>query len=347
MASRKDNIRDERGVAIMYVAVFLVSSLWLVSLAVDMGKLMTTKTELQRAADAAALAGASAIDKEGGGGNLITAQSRIRAAAAAAANTALRETSESVTIDPDNDIDFPDVHTIHVQVHRDAANGNAMSTIFARSLGITALDVKADAKAKLIPLTKECGPLVPFSAVGVPGGFSTACGTTYTLHTQPGASNGGNFQLLDFPDCDLGDCQSAPSGGGAKIKWYIENGACCCVDIGTTFVDTKPGGTVGPVRQGLQFRFTQDTDKREGICYKDYIGNQSRVLLVPIVSTFAGLNGKTNATITGFAGFFMKTKPTGGANTMTVDGQFIDYIVPGTGGGNPPPNALYTIRLIE
>ncbi len=54
MAPRKDNTRDERGVAIMYVAVFLVSSLWLVSLAIDMGKLMATKTELQRAADAAA-----------------------------------------------------------------------------------------------------------------------------------------------------------------------------------------------------------------------------------------------------------------------------------------------------
>jgi hypothetical protein len=32
---------------------------------------------------------------------------------------------------------------------------------------------------------------------------------------------------------------------------------------------------------------------------------------------------------------------------MKVEGQFIDYIAPGTGGGPPPPNALYTIRLIE
>jgi len=31
MTPRKDNTRDERGVAIMYVAMFLLSSIWLVS----------------------------------------------------------------------------------------------------------------------------------------------------------------------------------------------------------------------------------------------------------------------------------------------------------------------------
>jgi len=347
MAPRKDNIRDERGVAIMYVAVFLVSSLWLISLAVDMGKLMTTKTELQRAADAAALAGASAIDKEGGG-NLITAQANARAVAAAAANTALQETSESVAIDPNSDIDFPPGgHTIHVTVHRDAANGNAMTTIFARTLGITSLDVKAEAKAKAIPLTAVCQNLIPFSAVGAPGDFSTACGTTYTLHTQPAASNGGNFQLLNFPDCTDGDCSGATGNGGAKIKWYIENGYCCCVDVGTTFVDTKPGGTVGPVRQGLQSRWDSDTDRRANICYKNYTGNGSRILPVPLVSTLTA-NGRTSATITGFAAFFMTVRPTGGANNMMVVGQFIDYVEPGTGSNNPPPpNALFTIRLIQ
>jgi hypothetical protein len=223
-----------------------------------------------------------------------------------------------------------------------------MTTIFARSLGITALDVKADAWAKAIPLTKVCRDLIPFSAIGQVGGFSTACGTTYTLHTQPGSSTGGNFQLLDFPDtCSTGDCPSAPKGsGGAKLKWFIENGYCCCVDIGTTFLDTKPGGTVGPVRQGLQYRWDHDTDTNPNECYKDYTGNGSRILPVPLVATFAGLNGRTNATITGFAAFFMTVRPSGGASSMQVIGQFIDYVEPGTGGGNPPPNALYTIRLV-
>ena len=64
MTPRKDISRDERGAAMIYVALFLLSSLWFVSLAIDMGKLTVTKNELQRAADAAALAGASAMDPD-------------------------------------------------------------------------------------------------------------------------------------------------------------------------------------------------------------------------------------------------------------------------------------------
>ncbi|HZI89124.1 MAG TPA: pilus assembly protein TadG-related protein, partial [Candidatus Polarisedimenticolia bacterium] len=92
MTPRKDTTRDERGAAMIYVALFLLSSLWFVSLAIDMGKLTVTKGELQRAADAAALAGAAAID--GATGNLMQDSARVLATYAASQNTALRETSE-------------------------------------------------------------------------------------------------------------------------------------------------------------------------------------------------------------------------------------------------------------
>ena len=347
MTPRNDNVRDERGVAILYVAVFLVSSLWLVSLAIDMGKLMTTKTELQRAADAAALAGASALNPEDG--SLIQATARARAAAVAAANTALQERSAPVIIDPNADVDFPGpgVNTIRVTVHREG--GNAMTTIFARSLGIGSLDLHANASAKAVPLTQVCEGLIPFSAVGVPGGFSKTCGSRDTLKTNPSGSNGGNFQLLNFPDCAEGDCGDGPNGNGAaKIKWYIENGYCCCIDIGTTFVDTKPGNNVGPVRTGLQDRWDADTDRTPNICYQQYSGNRMRVLPVPLVETYQNMSGRTDARITGFAAFFMLERPTGNGNSSQIVGQFIDYIAPGAGSnGPPPPNALYTIRLIE
>src|SRR6266850_1149550 len=98
MTPRQNNSRDERGVAMMYVAVFLLSSFWLVSLALDMGKLMVTKTELQKAADAAALAGASAVDADTG--ELKKDVARARAYETALRNYALREGSERVVIDP-------------------------------------------------------------------------------------------------------------------------------------------------------------------------------------------------------------------------------------------------------
>jgi len=347
MTSGKDNARNDRGVAMLYVAVFLMSSLWLVSLAIDMGKLMTTRAELQRAADAAALAGASAVDPANG--TLTQALARTRAVAAGGANTALREGSESVVINPDNDIIFPKASEIKVTVHRDAANGNAMTTIFARALGINALDVKADATAKAVPITETCTRLLPFApallANGVP--YSKDCTSVYTLKADPTMANGGNFQLLSFPACNQGPCAGMSPNGANTIRCLMANGYYCCVDIGNTYTNTKPGNNVGPVKQGLQARWDGDTDRAQNICYSQYRGNYSRVMPVPIVQTFAGLNGRTDAKITGFAGFFMRTPPTGNGNNMIVTGQFIDYVQPGVGGSNPPPNALYTIRLTE
>ena len=52
-------IKNEKGVTLVYVALLLVVFLGMAALAVDVGYLMVSKNELQNAADAAALAGAS------------------------------------------------------------------------------------------------------------------------------------------------------------------------------------------------------------------------------------------------------------------------------------------------
>jgi uncharacterized membrane protein len=59
-ASRRP--RNERGVVFLWVALFLTLILGFVALSIDIAKLMTARSQLQNAADAAALAGASAID---------------------------------------------------------------------------------------------------------------------------------------------------------------------------------------------------------------------------------------------------------------------------------------------
>jgi len=347
MTSSNDNARNDRGVAMMYVAVFLMSSLWLISLAVDMGKLMTTKTELQRAADAAALAGASAINPATG---VITqATARLRAATAASSNTALQERSEAVDIDPDNDVEFLGPRQVRVTVRRAAASGNPMTTIFAQTLGIASLNITANATAEAAPLTGVCKNLLPFAPVQASAaGFSKTCGSADTLKTSSGSN--GNFHLLSFPPCDSGPCAGVGGNGGAAIRCFLDNGYGCCVVLGEEWDQTvtKPGNNVGPVRQGLQARWDSDTDRSSNICYQQYAGNGRRVLPVPIVQTFTGLNGRKGVRITGFAGFFMLKRPSGGGQNMAVIGQFIDYVEPGiVGGGNPPPNALYTLRLVE
>ena len=97
--------RPDEGIAVIWVAVFLLVSLWFVSLAIDMGKLMAAKTELQAAADAAALAGASSVDPETGA--VVQDSARVRAAEIAAANRAYEGTPTPVVIDPSVDVTFP------------------------------------------------------------------------------------------------------------------------------------------------------------------------------------------------------------------------------------------------
>src|SRR5215475_13929485 len=57
--------RNERGQTLMLVAISMVSLLAIAALAVDLGSLYAARGEIQRAADAAALAGAKAFVDSG------------------------------------------------------------------------------------------------------------------------------------------------------------------------------------------------------------------------------------------------------------------------------------------
>ena len=339
--------RGEEGIALLYVAIFLLVSLWFVSLAVDVGKLMAAKTELQAAADAAALAGASAIDPVTA--MIEAAEAKTRAAAAAGSNGAYQNVKTPVVIDPDADVEFPAVRQVKVSVYRDAAHSNSVMLHFAQTVlpAMRWMGVQADATAEVGPLVGVCEGLAPFAPEQQPGGFSKDCGTTYTLKLGAGNSTSGNFQLLDFPNC--AENGPPPNGGGAaEIYYYIVNGWDCCYKIGDLVdIDTAPGNKVGKVRDGLQDRFDADTDPREGICYQEYTGNQKRVFLCPIIADF-DVNGKKQVQILKFAAFFLTKRPGGNFVSGGVQGQFIDYVAPGIVGDIPPDStSVYGVHLIE
>lgn len=79
---------DNRGIAVVYIALILVALLAITGLAIDIGYMYVVKTQLQNAADAAALAGAARLD-----GSRFTNQSgaRLEAQRVAAKNYAARE----------------------------------------------------------------------------------------------------------------------------------------------------------------------------------------------------------------------------------------------------------------
>ena len=119
----------ERGSVIVFVAVSLAACLAFSVLAIDVGAILVTRVQLQNAADAAALAGASALLNQG------EDEAVDRAIAVAGQNLALEDGMQPVVIS-DADITFPTPARCKVTTHRTAATGDPLLTFFSPVVGV-------------------------------------------------------------------------------------------------------------------------------------------------------------------------------------------------------------------
>ena len=145
------SLRNERGAVLVLMAFALVVFLGIAALAVDLGLLFVARSEAQRAADAAAHAGAGfyQLNRDADATRAFVAQF--------AGNNTVR--GVPVQLDPDADIDVePAEARVRVRVRRteDAVDG-PITTLFARALGLNEVGVSAVAAAQLFGATvAEC-----------------------------------------------------------------------------------------------------------------------------------------------------------------------------------------------
>jgi len=137
---RPNRARGMRGTVMIFVTVAITTCIAFSVLTLDIGMILMTRIQLQNAADAAALAGASAL--MAGGDN---AAARSRAIAVAGQNVAWRDGLDPVVID-DPDVTFPSASRCRVRTHRTRATGDALRTFFIRVLDPGA-DLLAEASA--------------------------------------------------------------------------------------------------------------------------------------------------------------------------------------------------------
>jgi hypothetical protein len=161
-------IRNERGATIALVAVSLTAMLGMGALAIDMGMLMKARSDAQRAADAAALAGASAYQ----GAKPIDAvdSALVRATRLVGSNyvggTFIDTSGAATTVNGTRSVTemaeavvvvIPDSEKVRVIVRRPA-----VGTFFGRVLGFA--NVPISAKAAAIAATAGAGKCVkPFA----------------------------------------------------------------------------------------------------------------------------------------------------------------------------------------
>lgn len=338
---RRSQTQDEtqRGAVLVWYALFMVLMLGFIGLGVDVAKLATTRTQLQNAADAAALAAVSAIDSEKGEIDRDLAVSRAQFTASQ--NKAFVDEPEPVVVNP-ADVTFPSSTRVRVKVRREG--GTSMVTHIAGVLGIPGLEVSASATAMAeITGSVPCG-LVPLGItppVSV-GNLKAGCSPGYVLKDGGGPITSGNHGAVNFPPCPAGACAGQDPTARSAWRCQVENGYCCTVSIGQV-VDTRPGNTTGALKDAVNTRFNADTDQRQNICYSEYTGNGRRVLFAPVTTTPG--SGHSTVRVEGFAAFFLKNRPQNGNNDLL--GEFIYTVIPGTGGGVGSGVALYSIRLID
>jgi hypothetical protein len=145
--------RDERGMSLVFVSVAFLALLTATTIAIDVGMFMTARSQAQNAADAGALAGATALAF-----NNFNDRTPSGPAVQSAVNTALanRVGDSAVSVTP-SDVTFPNDPTtgqpnrVQVQVYRTAARSNAVPTLMGGYFGLQTVDVAAVATAEASP----------------------------------------------------------------------------------------------------------------------------------------------------------------------------------------------------
>jgi hypothetical protein len=137
-------LSNERGSVLALVVLCLIVFLGLAALAIDLGLLYVARGEAQRAADAAAHAGAVHMSRSGG-----DEEGARDAAVRAASRNVVRGIPADVRRIEDVTFIYDDLPRVRVWVHRDDTWGGPVRTLFAGVLGIRNVDVAAAAAAEV------------------------------------------------------------------------------------------------------------------------------------------------------------------------------------------------------
>jgi Flp pilus assembly protein TadG len=270
----------------MGMMAFLSASM----LAIDVGMLMTSRNQAQNAADAGALAGATALvfndyDDRSPSGPAVT-----HAIAAAKANDVM---GEEVSVEVP-DVEFPldpagDANRVQVTVHRTSARGNAVSTLIAQFFGMDTADIVATATAEASPanamtcvkpftipdkwIEKQTAPWdgldtydafdnkgVPLAnpdiyiPAGQPGytGYNQAANHGQLLTIR--AATGSNITVSFYFSLSIGGMNFT---GGDPYRWNIANCNTTIMHWGDMLIQ-EPGAMAGPTIQGADELIARD-----------------------------------------------------------------------------------------
>jgi len=364
--------KGQRGSILALSAVAMLSILLAAGLGVDISRFYLAKNELQNAADAGALAAASALNSSASGisGAKARALQEMNKYNFNNSNVSLQEADVRFSVNLEGTyVDFTTAYNApgNIRFVKVTTPQLSIPVSFAAMVLGNSRNLSATATAGLsIPLNTFCN-FIPLSVIDYD--VPMVPGQTYTIRADTGGSpSPGNYQIL-----------AVAGPGGVDVGFGIGAGVDACASPGATYaVDTKPGLTAGKVRTGLNARFDDyqgsqldpvteppDPNVKQGITHDQYLAardplnanyhsstiyqaaahpgvDDRRIVLIPIVKLAQYDPGRNEVTFDRFGAFFLKTKA-GGGNGGELEAEYIDNrfavgkgrYIPGGAAGNP------------
>ena len=143
---------DESGFSLVFVGLGFMGFVAASMLAIDVGMLMTARSQAQNAADAGALAGVTSLAFDDWDDRSATGPAVVHAIAASTGNKVMGEAPSVLPAD----VEFPtdpagEPNRVKVTVYRNTERGNAVPTMIAKYFGIATANISATATAEASP----------------------------------------------------------------------------------------------------------------------------------------------------------------------------------------------------
>jgi len=187
------------------------------------------------------------------------------------------------------------------------------------------------------PVSAINNGLFPAAMPATPNMGALTYGTTFSMTDSYGP---GNWGWLNIPSGWSG-AQGPQSGGGASLlNSNIANGCTCSVKVGDV-IATKTGEDWGQTSAAVNSLITA------GSLPSTLTGNESQLVTVPIVN-WGSVNGASQVTVLGFAEVWIDSiSKHGSAQTLTV--QFVQYLTKTatSGGGTTSYGAFVPPYIVK
>lgn len=374
--------REEDGFSLVFTAMGLMGFIGVSMLAIDVGQLMTARSQAQNSADAGALAGATALafnswtDRTPGGPAVQNALAASRRNQVIGQNVSVEPVNVEFLNDPAGT-----PNRVKVTVFRDAEHGNPVSTLIAQYFGIRTVSTSATATAEASPadtmtcvlpftipdrwIERQTGPFDPTDTFDMYASKNvmlanpdTYIGPTSPDYTGYSADRDRGVQITlkgdNLTKIAPGFYQpyAVPGSSGADdYRWNIGHCNTTVMEFEQKF-DPEPGNMVGPTKQGMDDLIALDPDAYWDDANKRVVSSQHpspRVRAIPMYDPAYYADGKLNGRnaslkFVNYLGFFVE---------RMQGNEVVGRITPigglRRGNGTPAPAGAFpkAIRLVQ